>query len=242
MNETSPDAATRKARPAGNVLADGVSAVKDRVVISLLFRGRIAPAQVQRVVAASGVGPEGVLWRRLAEEPDLDREEIFSEAARVYAFEEADISHVATIAFIRSNLDRFSEAQWEQMRALGVLPVAKTTSDRTDQARWTFAAYDPLNPEVNDLLETLGPVSYRLVYLCESEVKALIEAASPRRNEYLEQLQDETYAFDLDTGVASDPIDEQEIEAQIRHSALLTLFEAMLMEAVRQGGWRASSW
>ena len=70
--------------------------LRDRVVIKLLFDQVVRIEQVQTAWKTwrerNIAGHSEDLWRVLAEDPGLDREKIFAEAATIYAFKPCPIS------------------------------------------------------------------------------------------------------------------------------------------------------
>ena len=66
----------------------------------------------------------------------------------------------------------------------------------------------------------------------------LYEVITPRRNEYLDRLDEDEQAFDLGLTyqtATSQLVDEEALDAEINRSNLINLFEASLVEAVRKG-------
>jgi type IV pilus assembly protein PilB len=227
--------------------------LNDRVVISLLFHERVRIEQVQaawrRVRQAGGGADPTHLWRALAEEPGVDREAVFEAAAWAFAFKTGSVPRFSALACLRRASGLFPKEQYEQMLELGVLPVAvsedgrgegprKSGSRSTERAarRWVFGAYDPTAVEVQRFMRVLGLQYYDLVYLPETEVRALVAEARTMRNEYLDRVRDADAPLDLDVVTGENgSIRDEDLEAEITSSALINLFEAALVEAVRRG-------
>ena len=228
---------------AGSDTPEGFSAhdLRDRVVIMLLFKQIVRIDDVHKVYERwrkqGGGKSRDPLWRALANDPDFDRETIFAEAAQVYAFKEAAFERNDAIAFIRRHCDTFAVEAWEQMRKLRVLPIRQEVHVTKKEKRTIFISHDPSRLEVNRLMRELRLDSFELQYASESEVDAVIQEAFPKRNEYLDRVSDDEFAYDLGTSYDASVslIDEDALEAEISRSSLINLFEASLIEAVRQG-------
>ena len=171
----------------------------------------------------------------------MSRQAAYAAAARVYSFEEISLSKEEAIAFLRENAQRFTDDEWQGMIEMGVLPVAEDAGE--DDAKMVFAAYDPTRTGMMRLLRKLGHSRNELRYAPESLLSELIddglarkEALEPK-NEYLERVRGDTLAFDLGTDKSQDAafVDNEKLAAEISSSALINLFEAMLIEAVREG-------
>jgi len=215
---------------------------RDRVVARLLAKGIVREQQVRLAWEEwKRMRKEGLktpLWRILTLNSEIDREQIYAEAARVYAFEEAQIREEEALAFLKSITEVFTEEQWDQMIELFVLPVAQEKEPYRGEVRWIFATHDPARPEINHLLQQLLLKRFELRYVPESVVGTLITEAFLGKNEYLDRLNDDPMAFDLGMSYEdqqSDLIDEDALEAEISRSSLINLFEAALVDAVHQG-------
>ena len=222
---------------------EGFSALdlRDRVVIMLLFKQVVRIDDVHKVYERwrkqGGGKARDPLWRVLANDPGFDREMIFAEAAQVYAFKEAAFERNDAIAFIKRHCETFAEEAWGRMRELRVLPIRQEVHATKKEKRTIFISHDPSRLEVNRLMRELRLDSFELQYAPEAAVDALIQEAFPKRNEYLDRVSEEEFAYDLGTSYDASVslIDEDALEAEISRSSLINLFEASLIEAVRQG-------
>lgn len=111
--------------------------------------------------------------------PEIDREVVFSEAARVHGFETASPLPDRVLGFLRDRRGAFSDEQWKRLCALRILPLP---GEAGSGARWTFATHDPTRPEVEPLLNTLVDV-YTLQYASEVSVHRLLTDAFPQWSE-----------------------------------------------------------
>ena len=212
---------------------------KDRVVAMLLKKSIITPAQVEHAQRRQKKERiKDALWRTIASESGADRDAIFAEAARVYAFPIAQIQAGQPDAeFARSVVDTFSEDKRDELFRLKVLPYECDLEHQTGAIKLVFITHDPTRPEVNKLMQQLRLERFELRFAPESVVEQGIADAFPKRNKYLERINEDGMAFDLGTSYEEKAglIDEDALEAEISRSALINLFEATLVEAVRQG-------
>ena len=216
--------------------------LRDRVVIKLLFDQVVRIEQVQgawkKWRARKMAGQTEDLWRVLAEDPGLDREKIFAEAATIYAFKKCPISKSDMKSFLNTSWDRFEKEQWQQFAKLFVLPVAASVEGAGGETQWVFVTHDPLRAIVNQFLRSLKFKRYEIYYVSELIIKDLIDESILNKNEFLERISQDEIAFDLGTSFeekSETGVDEEMLVAEISRSKLINLFEAMLVEAVRKG-------
>ncbi len=214
---------------------------RDRVVALLLHKRIVTGPQVEaaRRVQEKDRSKEA-LWRVLADATGVDREAIFAEAARVYAFPAAPLKEgQPSSEFVRSAMATFAEDKRDKLVEMRVIPLECEVDAQNGAARLVFVTHDPARPEVHRLLHSLRLERYELQYAPEGVVRQAIADAYPRKNEFLDRLNEGGGAA-VDLGMsfedkASGLIDEDALEAEIGRSALINLFEATLIEAVRQG-------
>ncbi|RMH65660.1 MAG: type II/IV secretion system protein, partial [Bacteroidetes bacterium] len=205
----------------------------------LLRKEVVTPAQAyQAYRKQQEAHSRETLWRTLAQLPDVNREAIYAEAARVYAFTEARVdTQKPDPEFARSVMDTFAEEHRNRLLSLRVMPFECDLEPQTGAIKLVFITHDPTRPELHRLMQQLKLERFELQYAPESLVNTLIAEAFPKKNEYLERMHEDTMAFDLGTSYDEDGglIDEEALEAEISRSTLINLFEATLVEAVRQG-------
>ena len=219
-----------------------LSAVKtrDRVVLALLHKRLVKPQQVLEAQKEHQENrSKSALWRVLTEVKSVDREAVYAEAARVYAFPFAKLSEGKPGAeFVRSVTNTFDEKHRDKLLQLRVLPFEVEMEAHLGVVKLVFITHDPTRPEVHGLMQELKLERFELQYAPESVVRAATIEAFPRKNEFLERITDDAQAVDLGTAYQEDDsqlIDEEALEAEISRSTLINLFEATLVEAVRQG-------
>ena len=225
-------------------------ALRDRVVIMLLFDQVVREDQValawQLWQQMEREGTKEPLWRVLTLFPDLDRELVYAEAARVYGFEEARISRIHALALIKDLQARLDRTLWDQIVELRVMPVSEVLQKHSHHKRLIFATPDPTRPEVHQLLPQLDVQGFELRYARESEILNLLIEAFPRRYNHLKGLSGVTKDFlaavypDVETeygegstGIA-DPVVLSSDELVVPSGAsAMTVFEDVLVNAVR---------
>ena len=214
--------------------------LRDRVSIMLLYRKYVLEEDIaaawQRWREEGGVGGANQLWRYLLMDKSLDRQRIFAEAAWIYGFEEENIDKATVVPFVRQVKNMFEEDDWASLLDTLVIPVQWEKNERTGELHLVLVTHDPGRPGIQILLRKIGLKHFELRYAPEAVVRGLIVEAFPRKNEYLERL-DEDSAFDIGTSYEDDAslVDEDALEAEISRSKLINLFEATLVEAVRLG-------
>lgn len=152
--------------------------IRDRVVIMLLFKQVV---QIEEVEAAwrrfqktnQGRSREP-LWRILARDPAFDRNRILAEAAKSAGYEAAHIDPLSAAAFIDAQFNAFSEADWERMLTLNVVPIAKEEDSRSGRSRWVFVSPDPTRPGVSNLLRDLKLGGHVLRFAPERVIDSLL--------------------------------------------------------------------
>jgi hypothetical protein len=108
--------------------ADTFSALdlRDRVTLMLLFDQVV---QIDQVEAAwhywrdDDVDTPDTLWRVIARLPGVDREAVYAQAARAYAFDPVDFNMYGARALLRKRRRTFTRDQWERLVHLNMAPV-----------------------------------------------------------------------------------------------------------------------
>lgn len=229
-------------RPDGTSKSEPIEQVvtRDRVVDRLLALGVISRAHVDMAVRERIHGGEDTpLWRSLLAQPEIDKDAVYLEAARTYAFPENRIQIQQFDAEVaRSFVRTVSKVLRDRMIEMGIVPVAYGEDISGHRQRLVLLTHDPSAPEIRELLDELEAVRYEVHYASEAVVRSFLDEAFPRKNEYLERISSETSAFDLGTTHKEERsrlIDEDELDAEINRSNLINLFEAALVESVRSG-------
>ncbi|GEM_PF-151936 len=211
---------------------------RDRVVSRLLEKEVVALHQIyQAYQRQQDEGLKEPLWRVLAQSDHVPQDAIYEEAARLYAFPIARLEPgKPSPEFVRSVMDTFEEEVRERLIALRVVPFEVDLDAQTGAVKLVLVTHDPMRPEVHRLMHRLKLERFELQYAPQGVIMQALLEAYPRRNEYLERVQEEE-AYDLGTSYEAEAelIDEDALEAEINRSKLINLFEATLVEAVHQG-------
>ena len=210
---------------------------KDRVVGLLLRKQVVTMSQVyqaQKIKERENL--KDTLWRILVELSEVDKDAIYEEAARIYAFPVADVDGKLDAKFVRSVMETLSEENRDRLLNLHLVPYECESEDKNGGVKLAFITHDPMRAEVRRVLKELKLDRFDLFYAPQSAVKSIISEAFPRKNEYLERMTEDPMAYDLGMSYEeADIIDEDALEAEISRSSLINLFEATLVEGVRQG-------
>ncbi len=214
--------------------------VQDRVVNRLLRQELVTAIQVQESYDEwQKHGSTDLFWRTLARHPSVDRDAVFAEAARIYAFLEVDLELTKPDqSFIENLLSGVSKEQQDRMFMLRLLPLGYEFDRSRGAQRLVVVTHDPGRQEAIDLVHELGLEHFDLRYAPESRIVPAIEAMFPARNEYLERLAEGDDSLDLGSSFDfgdTQLVDEEALDAEINRSSLINLFEASLVEAVRMG-------
>ncbi len=212
----------------------------DRVVKQLIADGHLSQVQLYNAWEEWQRLKENefktALWRVIALDASIDRQQVYRTAARVYAFPESDVTLERTTEVLRSAAEYLGSEKIDQLLELFVIPV-DLEEQTPNVLTWVFATHDPSRALVHKTIEELKIGKYRIVYMDEVMVGTAISEGLLSHNEYLNQLNEDSFAYDLGTSAVQDDklVDENELEAQIKRSSLITLFEATLVEAVHRG-------
>ncbi|MDX1740665.1 MAG: ATPase, T2SS/T4P/T4SS family, partial [Rhodothermales bacterium] len=210
---------------------------RDRVVAMMLRKRLIGVEQIEKARELAKDHPREVLWRVLSLVPGVDRDAVYATAATVYAFTEATIGDgKPNPDFVRLVMNTFPEEKRDRLLEMKVIPYEAEVG-RAGSHRLIFVSHDPARPDVQRLLQELKVGRVEIRYAPESEIAGAIAELFPKENEYLQRMTEDPFAVDLGTNfdAEEDLIDEEALEAEISRSTLINLFEASLVEAVRQG-------
>ncbi len=225
----------------GDESEDAPAGIQDRVVSSLLRSGAVKKVAVRESeLQWRRNGQKDTLWRTLAAHKDVDRDAVYAEAARIYAFRRASIDpNTLDTAFIQRVVESLTRDQQDRLLGQRVLPLEYEIDPERGILRLIFATRDPMRPETLKLIHELQLDHFELRYAPETEIAPLIEELFPKQNEYLRRLEEDedAQAFDYGSTYEEDKtslVDEEALDAEINRSALINLFEAALVEAVRK--------
>jgi hypothetical protein len=151
--------------------------VHDKVCEDLVSRnvingGDVAAAYRKRR-ALHALGSTQPVWRILALNPALDKEQIYATAADMHGYKTVQTDRLELIQFVRRIVDRFSELQWRKLGMLGIVPIGTIESPRYP-TRWVFGTFDPTIREAHQLARDCSANHYEMRYLSHGLVAELI--------------------------------------------------------------------
>ena len=215
--------------------------IRDRVVQALLRKGVVTAEQVSEASNLhKSQQSKDALWRTLAELASVERDAVYEQAAVTYAFRIAPVAEREPESeFVKTVLESFSEDNQNKLLDLQVAPYAYAQDQPSGILKLVFITEDPMRQDLQRTMHALELERFELCYAPGETVKSVLDEAFPRKNEFLERLQESTGA-DFDFGMSfeveeSGLIDEEALEAEISRSSLINLVEAILVESVRMG-------
>ena len=178
--------------------------------------------------------PKRNLAQILVQDFKYDHDSIYSEVANLYAFRTYEINleedNSEQIEKIKELINKYDDDLKKQMVTHRVIPIKY---DEKIADKIILAAVDPTVRDIPKIAYSLKAKSYDVFYLPVQKYEQLIEFLIPQENEYLKNLEEETYNYSDVREEGS--IDEGLLEVEINKSALINLFEGALVEAVRKG-------
>ncbi len=177
--------------------------------------------------------PARNLAQILVQDFKCDHDRVFSEVARLYAFRtfeiDLDSDNSQLLERIKTLINSFDDDLKRLMVAKKVIPVEFDTKIKD---KIILAAVDPTMRDIATIAYSLNAKSYEVLYLPNSKYEQLIGTLIPRENEFLKNIEEETYDY-TDTREEGS-LDEGLLEVEINKSALINLFEGALVEGVRR--------
>ncbi len=170
----------------------------------------------------------------LVQDFGFDHDIIFKEIAQLYAFRilKLNVNEFSQekLGAIKKNINSFGEELKNKMLHHKIIPLM---NDEYERDRIILGAVDPTDREIPKLIYKLNFVKFEVTFFPLADYEILIEKIFPPENEYLKNLEtiEEEYLVDQDDY----SLDETLVEAEINKSALINLFEGVLVEAVRKG-------
>ncbi len=216
---------------------------QDRVIQALLSKGNVTPQLVEESAEAKRKnGLREPLWRVLADNPKVDRDVVFAQAALTYAFRIAPVKDRKPESdFVKTVLDSFTEELRDELISLNIAPYAYAQEQGSGLLKLVFITDDPMRPDLQRLMHALDLDRFEMSYAPRIVVRGVLEQAYPRKNVYLERIrEDEGDQAAVDFGMSFENkenklLDEEALEAEISRSSLINLVEALLVESVRMG-------
>jgi type IV pilus assembly protein PilB len=172
----------------------------------------------------------------LVHEFNLEHGLVYAKLAEMYAFRqmEVDINTLTKeqIEEIQSILNEFNPEFRKKILYHKIFPYQIT--DDLNHNLLVLSA-DPTNKLAKEITSQSSFKKYEIAYCPLLQINQLINAISPEKNEFLELLEasgEEVLDFNEEH---KEKLDDKELESKITKSALVNLYEAALLEAVRKG-------
>jgi type IV pilus assembly protein PilB len=215
--------------------------LRDRVVIKLIFEELVEVELVEKAwnqwLREVESGSQVALWRVLASNPDIDDDLVYSQAADVYSFDQVDVSAVDVSSILRGAGSRLTHEQWNDLRQLSVVVVGLKKGSKGEGPKLVLATHDPSRSDLAERLRQIGIQQYELRFGLPSEIRAYHDDVRRKNKGEFGKAAKDIVAVDLGTSVdeRKQLLDEDALEAEVKSSALIGLFEATLVEGVREG-------
>jgi type IV pilus assembly protein PilB len=178
--------------------------------------------------------PKRNLAQILVQDFNLNHDSIFREVANLYAFKTLEINpeedNTELINSIKKLINSFDDDLKKQLAAYKIIPVKY---DDKIKDKLILAAVDPTMRVIPKIAYSMKAKSYEVLYLPNERYEELVGNLLPQENEYLKNIEEETYNYQEVSQEGS--IDEGLLEVEINKSALINLFEGALVEGVRKG-------
>ncbi len=203
----------------------------------LLEKGIISPnvlkkaLEIQKGERAKSRRPVGQI---LYEDLGIDRHAVLHELAEIFVIRELDINpdglSEEQLEFISGFINEIGDNLRSELIQVKMLPYS--ISKKNGQTELTLITADPANPNLKSIADQLPYRNYEIVYTRLEIIDALIDKLLKRQNEFLSLIDEIEYEEEEQEEAE---VDEEALDAEINQSALTTLVEGVLVEAVRQG-------
>jgi len=203
----------------------------------LLEKGKISPnvlkkaLEIQKGERAVSRRPVGQI---LYEDLGIDRHAVLHELAEIFVIRELDINpdglSEEQLEFISGLINEIDDNLRSELIQVKMLPYG--ISKKNDLTELTLITANPANPNLKTIADQLPYRNYEIVYTRLEIVDALIDKLLKRQNEFLSLIDEIEYEEEEQEEAE---VDEEALDAEINQSALTTLVEGVLVEAVRQG-------
>ena len=146
--------------------------VEEALLRKIVSNKQVADAWLKRRTMYSA-GKYHPVWRWLAEQEDVDRDEIFRIAAKEYDYRRLDLPVEDLKIFVGRIIPCFSDDQWNVLLRMGLVPVRRT-SQRGISTLWNFATNDPTGKGVHNVAKQMVGSQYELFQADRSLVATLL--------------------------------------------------------------------
>ncbi|MCK4689437.1 MAG: Flp pilus assembly complex ATPase component TadA, partial [Candidatus Marinimicrobia bacterium] len=187
--------------------------------------------EIQKGERAKSRRPVGQI---LYEDLGIDRHAVLHELAEIFVIRELDINpdglSEEQIEFISGFMNEIDDNLRSGLIQVKMLPYS--ISKKKSQTELTLITADPANPNLKSIADQLPCHNYEIAYTRLEIIDALIDKLLKGQNEFLSLIDEIEYEEEEQEEAE---VDEEALDAEINQSALTTLVEGVLVEAVRQG-------
>ena len=134
--------------------------VEEALTRKLVTNKQVADAWLKRKTMYQ-FGKFHPVWRWLAQQRDVDGEELFRIAARQYDYKQLGQPINELKSFLQRIVPCFSDEQWKAMLRVEMIPV-KRLSKRGISEHWNFAANDPTSKSVHTVARQCVDAHYQI--------------------------------------------------------------------------------
>ena len=203
----------------------------------LVEKGIITPDILKKVLEIQkGEDPKSrrPVGQILYEDLGIDRHTVLHELAEIFVITELEIN-VDTLSeeqleFISGVMNEIDDNLRSELIQVKMLPYC--INEKNAKNELILISADPAKPQLKTIADQLPYRIYEIVYTRLETIDALIEKLLKSQNEFLGLIDEIEYEEEEQNEAE---IDEEALDAEINQSALTTLVEGILVEAVRQG-------
>jgi len=214
-----------------------VSKGNQKLMDALRVRHQVDPellAEAEQRLQESGERTPQQLARILYSEFNIPHDHIYGTLAELYAFQRISLTveqvDEKTQQHTKEILQEIPEDLRNKLLYNKILPFKVITRNREILQ---ILAADPTTKQVLEIPGQTRFKRYEVIYCPLTILNDIINLISPRKNEFLDLLEETGEMLMEEDGVNQIEVNEEELDATINKSRLVNLFEGCLIEAVR---------
>lgn len=169
----------------------------------------------------------------LVQDFNYDHDTIFRQVAILYAFRELNIKveeiTESRIDEIRKMINNSPEEVKAQILEHKIIPFQY---DERIRDKLILAAIDPTDKSITKIAYGLNAKKYEVSYIRKKDYQKLIQIVLPPENVYMKMMEEQGEQLTIEPDESQ--LNEEELEAEINKSALISLVEGSLVEGVRR--------
>ncbi len=208
----------------------------DKIGYLLLKKGIIDVETLEKALRIKQ-NENGKIKRNLAQilvhDFNYDHDTIFRQVAILYAFRELNIKideiTDTRIEEIRKMINTSPEEVKAQILEHKIIPFQY---DERIKDKLILAAIDPTDKSITKIAYGLNAKKYEVSYIRKKDYQRLIQIVLPPENVYMKMMEEQGEQITIEQEESQ--LNEDELEAEINKSALISLVEGSLVEGVRR--------